>query len=199
MSDAVISVGAYVLGTQVSVAFSRTDDGAGQWTQAPAVAGVGALTTRTDDNTGVLTMTAGHGLVTGKIDVFWTGGRRYNMDAVVTVDSIAIDGGSGDVLPADETAITADQQIVVNAGFDPDDVSVLLVTATKRASVVFADVSSNVLLALDLEAGECCLWWEESGITRPFTGAAVAKIWMANGDSAEVNAITVSVLYDATP
>jgi len=199
MSDAVISVGAYVLGTQVSVAFSRTDDGAGQWTQAPAKAGVGQLTTRTDTDTGVLTMTAGHGLITGKIAVFWAGGRRYNMDAVVSSDSIAIDGGSGDNLPDNLTAITADQQIVVNAAFDPDDVSVLLVTATKRASVVFADVSNNVLLALDLEAGECCLWWEDSGISAPFTGAAVAKIWMANGDGVDANAINVSVLYDSTP
>ena len=199
MSTATISVGAYVLGTQVSVAFPRVDDGAGLWTQAPAVAGSGALTTRTNDTIGVLTMTAGHGLVTGKIDVFWDGGRRYNVDAVVTDDSIAITGGSGDNLPADETAITADQQIVVNADFDPDDVSVLCVTATKRASIVFADSGGSTLLALDLAAGECCLWWEDSGITRPFTGNAVDKIWVTNGDSAEANAINVSVLYDATP
>lgn len=199
MSQATISVGAYVLGTQVSVAFSRSDDGAGQWTQAPAVAGSGQLTTRTNNTDGVLTMVAGHGLATGKIDVFWAGGRRYNVAAVVTVNSIAISGGSGDNLPTNLTAITADQQIVLNAAFDPDDVSVLLVTATKRASVVFADAGGNTMLALDLAAGECCLWWENSGLDRPFVGAAIAAIWVGNGDAAEVNAINVSVLYDATP
>lgn len=199
MSQAVISVGAYALGEQHTVTFTRTADGAGQWTNAPAVAGVGALTTRSSDTVGVLTMTTGHGLVTGKIDVFWDGGRRYNVDAVVTSDSIALSNGSGDNLPADETAITADQQIIVNAAFDPDDVSVLLVTATKRASVVFVDSGGTALLALDLAAGECCLWWSSSGITRPFTGNAVAAIWVSNGDSDAANSIIVDVLYDATP
>lgn len=198
-SQAVISVGAYVLGSQVSVAFSRDDDGAGQWSQAPAVAGTGQLTTRTNTTIGVLTMVALHGLVTGKIDVFWAAGRRYNVDAVVTVDSIAISGGLGDNLPGNLTAITADQQIVLNAAFDPDDVSVMLITATKRASIVLADAGGNTMLALDLAASECCLWWENSGINRPFIGAAIAEIWVTNGDAAEANAISVSVLYDATP
>lgn len=71
----------------------------------------GRLTTRTDDNTGTLTMDSGHGLTTGKIDVFWNVGgvkaHRRQMDGVVTGDSIAIDGGVGGILPADESAITA--------------------------------------------------------------------------------------------
>lgn len=199
MSQATISVGAYVLGTQVSVAFSRTDDGAGQWSQSPAAAAPGDLTTRTDDNTGVVTLDAGHSIVTGKVDVFWDGGRRYNVDATVVVNACSIDGGAGDVLPADETPVSVCQQVIVNAAFDPDDVSVLLVTATKRASIVLVDSGGAALLALDLEAGECCLWWEDSGLTRPFTGNAVAAIWITNGDDDEANTITVSVLYDATP
>lgn len=199
MSQAVISVGAYVLGRQVSVSFSRSNDGAGQWTQEPAAAAPGDLTTRTDNDTGVVTLDAGHSIVTGKVDVFWDGGRRYNLDATVVGNACTIDGGAGDVLPADETPVTVCQQIVVNAAFDPDDMSVLLVTATKRASVVFADSGGTALLALDLEAGECCLWWEDSGLTRPFTGNAVAALWITNGDEDEANTITVSVLYDATP
>ena len=33
-----------------------------------------------------------------------------------------------------------------------------------------------MLLAVDLAAGECCLWWADSGITRPMTGKAVAGV-----------------------
>ena len=82
MSQAVISVGAYVLGSQVSVNLSRSADGAGQWSPSVSAGKAGSLTTRTDNDTGVATLAGGHGIVTSdKVDVFWAGGRRYGMTA----------------------------------------------------------------------------------------------------------------------
>ena len=200
MSQAVISVGAYVLGSQVSVSLSRSNDGAGQWSPSVAAGKAGSLTTRTDNDTGVATLSTGHGIVTSdKVDVFWDGGRRYGMTATVATNAVTIDGGAGDNLPAQATAVVLCKRVEVNAAFDPDDMLALLVTANKRASVVFVDSVDAVLFALDLAAGECCLWWSDSGITRPFTGNAVAKILVGNGDSAAALALTVAVLYDATP
>ena len=49
----------------------------------------------------------------------------------------------------------------------------------------------QLLEGLDLAAGECCLWWSDSGITRPFTGNAVAKILVGNGDSAAALATAI--------
>ena len=88
---------------------------------------------------------------------------------------------------------------MADAAFDPDDLVALLITATKRASIVLVDSGNNVLLALDLAAGECCLWWSSSGISCPLSGNDVAHIWAGNGDSVAANAVSVSVLYDATP
>jgi hypothetical protein len=200
MSQATINVVANVLGQSTPVQVSRSRDGAGQWTPSVPAGNAGSLTTRTDNDTGIITLSAGHGLQNGdKVDVFWSGGRRYNMTAGVNVNAVTVDLGSGDNLPAQNAAVVVCRHQVVNAVFDPDDVAVLLVTASRRSSIVFVDSGNQTLLALDLDAGECCLWWINSGITRPMAGNPVAAIWVANGDPAAASDVTVAVVYDATP
>jgi hypothetical protein len=200
MSQASINVVASILGQTVPIQITRSQDGTGQWTPTVAAGKDGTLTTRTDNDTGVVTLGAGHGLVNGdKVDVFWTGGRRYGMTATVSGNAVTVDLGGGDNLPAASTAVIVCKRQVVNAGFDPDDVTVLLITATRRVSIVFVDAGGATLLALDLGAGECCLWWTNSGIARPMVGNPVAAIWVGNGDSATAADVTIAVVYDATP
>lgn len=200
MSQASINVVANVLGQTTAVQISRSQDGAGQWTPQVAAGHAGSLTTRTGNTDGVATLSPGHGIQSAdKVDVFWTGGRRYNCTATVSGNAVTIASGGGDNLPAQDTAVVVCKHQVVNAAFTPGDVLVLLVTTDRRASIVFADAGGAVLLALDLGAGECCLWWSNSGITRPMTGNPVAAIWVGNGDSAAAANITVSAIYDSTP
>lgn len=75
----------------------------------------GTLTTRTDDDTGVLTMEDGHGIVTGNVvDVYWEDGSRTGMDVgTVSTNTVQIDGGEGDNLPADETPVNVVNQNAV--------------------------------------------------------------------------------------
>ena len=66
--------------------------------QLPA-AKAGTLSARTDDNTGVVTLAAGHGLEVGDVvDVYWSGSGnyRYGMDVtVVDGNDVTVDGGAG--------------------------------------------------------------------------------------------------------
>jgi hypothetical protein len=200
MSQASINVVANVLGQTVPVQISRAQDGAGQWSPTVAAGKASTSWTKTDNDTGTAALAAGHGIVTSdKVDVFWDGGRRYGMTAAVSGNNVTVDQGAGDNLPASGTAVVVVKRQVVNAAFDPDDMSVLLVTASRRASVVFVDAGGAVLLALDLGAGECCLWWTNSGLARPMSGNAVAAVHVGNGDSANACDVTISVLYDSTP
>ncbi len=59
------------------------------------------LTTRTDADTGILTVATGHGVTTNDtLDVFWSAGRIHGMTVTGTTSTtISIDGGSGDDLP----------------------------------------------------------------------------------------------------
>lgn len=86
----------------------------------------GDLTTRTDDDTGSLTMDPGHGITTAaKLDLYWTdpttGAQmsRVNMTVgTVATNVVPIDGGSGDVLPAAATAIRAMVPVVETLNID---------------------------------------------------------------------------------
>lgn len=200
MSNATIGVVVNAAGTTSAVSLTRTGDGVGVWTPQVAAGKAGSLTTRTDNDTGVATLSTGHGITTGqKVTVFWEGGRRYNMDATVAVNAVTVDGGAGDNLPAQDTAVVLCVETEVNAAFDPDDLEFLSATGTRRCSIVFVDSTDAVLFAVDLDAAELCAWWSGSGITRPMTGNAVAKILAANGDSSYAADFTIAAVYDATP
>jgi len=199
-----INVVASLAGQTVPVQITRQADGIGQWTPSVPAGKAATNWTKTDNDTGVAVLPTGHGIATNeKVDVFWDGGRRYGMTATVVpngaTDNVTVDLGSGANLPASGTSVVVSKRQVVNGGFDPDDVAVLLISASRRSSVVFVDAGGVTLLALDILPGEFCLWFSNSGITRPMTGNPVTAIWISNGDTAGASDVTVSVMYDATP
>ncbi len=65
----------------------------------------GSLSTRTDDDTGVVTVISdsndGHGITTAStVDVYWQSGQRIGMSvSAVTNKAVTVDGGDGDALP----------------------------------------------------------------------------------------------------
>jgi hypothetical protein len=201
MANASINVVASLAGQTIPIQISRQDNGTGLWTPTVPAAVAPQTWTKTDNTNGTAAFASTPSFVTGdKVDVFWSGGRRYNMAATVTGNSVALSGGGGDNLPASGTAVLLAERLVVNVGFDPDDVTALMISTARRASVVFADAGGAALLALDLPAGGCCLWWSGSGISRPFSGNPVAGIWVANGDGGAMAAdVVLACLYNATP
>ena len=79
----------------------------------------GTLTTRTDSDTGVITSNS-HGLTTAdKVDVGWVDGDSLNqararMDITsYDTNTITVDGGTGTVLPAQDTSVVVDRKSVV--------------------------------------------------------------------------------------
>jgi len=90
---------------------TRTDDDTGVVTFAV----YGLLTTSDEAHTGVVTA-AGHGLAVGDhADVFWSGGARDHMDVTaVNGSAVTVDGGTGDNLPSDDppTAVTITESFV---------------------------------------------------------------------------------------
>jgi hypothetical protein len=163
-----------------------------------AAAGVGQLTTRTDANTGVLTMTAGHGIVTGKVDVYWAAGIRYGMDAVVTVNSIAIDGGASDDLPNNLTAVTVGQQVSVDLpDFDGDLLEMLAVKLQRRGHVQFQEAAAVNALAREQAANEVYAWAADAGVTNPLSGKVVVLVVVSNGDSAGTSDVKIGMLLNS--
>jgi len=70
----------------------------------------GTISTRTDDDTAVVTLATGHGLqVNDAVTVAWSAGLGIRPRMLVTAvsgDDVTVDGGLQDILPAQGTAVT---------------------------------------------------------------------------------------------
>lgn len=156
----------------------------------------GQLTTRTDANTGTLTMDGGHGIITNdKISVFWSGGSRWGMTATVTVNSVAIDGGGGDDLPTNLTAITAsvptsETGSVVGDNAVCDVVYAALSGTDGNAYVEFQQANGTTIITYTLSPSLPSNSWD--GIddatdpatgANPFAGVTVGIVLFSHGET----------------
>ncbi len=186
-------------GKSFRTARTVTSDGAVIKDPTLAAAKIGALTTRTDDDTGELTMNASHGITTGnRLDVYWSGGARYGMTVgTVATNQVPIDGGTGDVLPADETAITAMVPQLEDFAAPSASLDGLFVGCSVPAWVVFYQSDGTTLVkAVYVEDANDSYQWDADDPTAPASpfGADVAKAYFSHGSSAgskQVNAVAL--------
>ena len=168
----------------------------------------GTLSTRTDANTGELTLTGGHGIVTGQIiDLYWPGGRRYNVVVgTVSTNVVPIDLGSGNDLPLAAAAIVATPQVQINTAIDGDNLSVLAIKAgyvslasTAVGHISFFDAADDEIAAVDLDANSVQIHDIEGGDANAFVGDPITYCLASNGSSTEVATLYVKVGQDSTP
>jgi hypothetical protein len=98
----------------------------------------GSLTTRTDADTGEITMStqiAPHGITTGEIvDVVWSRGWRLGMTVgTVSGNSVPIDGGEGDDLPTVASAQVFIPQTIARGTITKTDADTGTITASTSA------------------------------------------------------------------
>jgi hypothetical protein len=150
---------------------------------------VGQLTTRTDDNTGVITMTSGHGFATSdKLDVYWSGGRRLGMTATVATNAVTVDGGSGDNLPANLAAVTAMKPVEEPVVFDGDDVLGIEMYSDVAGTLSIVDDEDAVSLSKQIGGGTAqsersYIWMPSRDPVNPLAAVDIAKFRFSHGDS----------------
>ena len=148
---------------------------------ALVAAQTGTLTTRTDNDTGVATLSTGHGIVNGKVDVYWAAGVRYGMDATVATNAVTVDGGAGDNLPTESTAVTVVIPTAVEVNFDGDTLEIIGIfyrnpsDTGAKAHLSLTDAGAAIIKELDLVhetalGGVNNVWNIEAGDTNVFTG-----------------------------
>lgn len=164
-----------------------------------AAAKVGALTTRTDNDTGVLTMAAGHEITTGaRLDVYWGTGKRIGMVVgTVATNDVDIDGGAGDNLPADETAITAMVPQLETFAVTAADMDALFVgCGAAQATAAFRESDTTPVVTVSpAGASGASVWESTGGATTPF-GADVADVYLSHGDSAQAWPVNVVAMIN---
>lgn len=175
---------------------------------------VGKLATswvKSDADTAACNLTTGHGIVTGKVDVHWVLGgvyyNRFNVDATVTVDAVALDGGVGDDFPASATAtcvLTTPVSITLTIDGDELEILGMFASAVDPASVAHAhvlcqDVSANAISDIDLAANVPQIWDIAGNSTNVFTGAIIRTVKASNGSTVDALTLNICGIYDSTP
>jgi hypothetical protein len=160
---------------------------------------------KTDAETAACNLAAGHGQTTGVYDVYTSAGAiiRYGVTGTVTVDALALDGGTvptgGVGFPDSATVgIIVCKQQQVNIDIDGDlaeGVKIELKGASGHAD--FQDVSSGSVRALSLDADEFDGWDSDMAVN-PYTGNPITKVLVSNG-TLVAGTVEIAVLQDSTP
>ncbi len=152
------------------------------------VAKSGSLTTRTDADTGVVTLSAGHGVVTGdRVDLYWdvggVKGNRRGMAATVAVNAVTVDAGVGDDLPVATSPIILAVAQQFDIELTGNNMIGLTVFTEKRGCFVLTDNANALIFGRHLaEDGGTWGWWNTSGDANPVAGGAIGKIWLSHQD-----------------
>lgn len=151
---------------------------------------------KTDSDTAACNLPDGHGYSSGKMDVYWTGGVRYNVDGTVTGDALTLDGGAGDDFPASaSTDVVVCTVQTFDFDFDGDNLVDLGINSDRRAHVAFLDSGDAVLAAFEIIAGSIVQWIANQGTTTPITGNPVDYVQVSCGDSDYDATIKIGVLH----
>lgn len=210
-----------VLILSVSVSYSATvQDGSDVFSETATITGdakhlanpvsipaaqAATLTTRTDDDTGSLTMTSGsHGIVTGqRVDLYWTGGRAYGAlvgtvaGSVVPITSTA----GGTVLPAADTAIKVGICTEAEMSFDGSKVQsmVLSTPAGSNAYFVWNETTTN-RAPVYLPGGRISTWKTGDAAVNPLLAfTAITSIWMSHDNtSGPITTMKANIVTQST-
>jgi hypothetical protein len=200
MPTGTIHIIASIGGTTIDETVKRSADNPQVYEIALPPGKPGKLTARTDNDTGVVTLAAGHGIQTGNVvDVFWAGGVRHGMSATVDGNAVTLDVGTGDDLPAQDADLVVTPQVAINATIDGDAAAAVVASCTKRAHLDLRDAANATIKALNLGARQPWAWWADSGADNPLTGNVITNAKASNADGAEAATLTILVLQDATP
>jgi hypothetical protein len=192
-----ISIRTRVAGVNIDATIARTDELEQAFQHTMDAGKAGTLSTRTDDNTGILTVATGHGITDADtVAIFWDGGSRYGVTVTATTGTtISIDLGAGTNLPILTTAIVVAKESEHTLAIVGDDITVLAVGCDNRASVNFRDSGDASLLRYDMASKEGRLWMASSDVTNPLASDTVANVVIANGGTSAM-ALKIGLLLD---
>lgn len=167
----------------------------------------GELTTRTDNDTGVVTVASGHGVVdTDTVDLYTSAGVliRKDMDVTaVTSTTISIDAGTGSNLPTVNDPVVISEQKTVNTSIDGDAIQILglcleIAGATGNGRVLFEDAAGDDIADISLTANLPLVYNVAAGQTNPLTGDPITVARVSNGNTT-AGKLKIISMEDSTP
>ncbi len=167
-----------------------------------AVAWAGTLTTRTDANTGTITMTSGSHLVTtgAIIDIYFThtDGTTLKCQRTVTAGtvsgtSVPFDLGVGDDLPLVNTAVIVGIVEQYSFSFTGDNMKSLAIGCEGRATVVLVSGTVTEQLAKVFTSAGAYGWTTTDSEANPIAGDTITFVKMSQASTTAAVAVRVAV------
>lgn len=159
----------------------------------------GDLTTRTDADTGVVTVDdSGHSFIdTDRVDLYWDGGCRRGMavSGVPSGAAVTIDGGNGDDLPVQDTAVTMIEPLLLDISVLGTNVNAIMLATAKLGQFVFVNVSDAEQYWRKIGAAFAWSWEENNGQVNPITGDQIEGVYLSHGEITAVE-MKVGILHD---
>lgn len=180
-----------LFGLNYPVVTSLPCDGAALFDLTVPPAKGGALTVRTDNLSGSLTLGAGHGVATGnRLDLFWTVAgvnfaRRGAVVGTVAGTAVPFGAGLGDNLPVAGTLLTVGVPVIQPLPVAGNNLVALAAAAeAANAQVVFVDGANAELLAVPIRLTNTAYSWTTAdGTTNPLAGVTVANVYASHADA----------------
>lgn len=188
-------------GVLISKSWQREGEHPNPYEVELPAADAGALTTRTGDDSGVVTMEeADHGLESDDVvDVYWDGGMRYGMTAAVSELAVTLSGGAGDDFPAKDTEVQVCLQVVIPTQIDGDQAACFALsleyadsTSTAKGHVDMQDSGDATVKAHNLDANKPVLYDVDAEVANPITGNPITQSFASHNDT--VNAATIKIV-----
>jgi hypothetical protein len=168
----------------------------------------GMLTTRTDNDTGIVTVAEGHGITDADtVDVFDLNGLlvRKGMDVTATsTTTVSINTGTGDNLPAQGLAVRIAKPTVISPVFiDASGIKIFGIElsvpgALTEGYALFESDAPAEVAAFELTANKAVVAHVEAGADNPFSGDAVS-VKVTNGNSTFAGVLKIISMEDRTP
>lgn len=169
----------------------------------PVPAGIAGVVNGTTIIDGLVT---GHGLQIGDaFDLHWTVAGVLKVRQGLVVDTAnandiifdATPAGTGDALPADDTAVVLGVQVVVSTDWDGDTGEL---TACKSDQITFLGfrTAAAEIEGIKLTAGASWFWLKDYGYDNPFASDDMTTVLVSNG-STTASTVFIGILYQSVP
>lgn len=200
MFTGIITKTVSVAGVDFTSRVTKTSDGVSAVNGEIIAAKNGTLTTRTDADTGVVTV-VGHGIQLGdKVDIYWSaGGVMYKQElceaTAVNGNDVTFDNGSGTSLPNQGTAVFVCK--VSSFAFSVNSLPAMLAVFVAKAATVRLMEVDTLRMTLNLGAEEAYAWSAGGYEQAPLAGSPVTRISASTPETGGNVLILATTMIDA--
>lgn len=207
MPTARIAYDAAIAGVSIQRSVTRTGDHQNSYEVSLPVAWSLSSWVKTDSDTAAGNLAGGHGQTTGTYDVYWTGGARYDVACTITVNAVALEGGTGTDFPASaNTTVVICKQVAINSAIDGDAIQLAALSleyvdgaATSVGRLLFEDAASDDIASITLTANEPKIYDVAGGVTNPLTGDPITSCKATHSNTSAAATLKIASLEDSTP